>query len=856
MKSKKVKRFLFSLFALCVIGTSGIFGYALVTGNMPPFINAISSNFASRPPSGISATMQTVSGSTINPNEITPSDSIAQVDLHSSTSSVDPDAKTEEGNVANQNVSYISTEPISITTSQDSTSSKPAKNTSSKAATSSSSVSRTPSSKPQVSSSPTSSGSSPGGTTSWSITGISLDKTELTINKGDISESLIPTITPSNATGDKTITWISSNDTIAAVDSAGHVAAVGPGTAQIIAKTSNGKTATCTVTVFVPATGIQINSEDFAIDKGSSKTLSATLTPADSTDPIIWSTSNSDILTVDVTGKITAINVGQAIITASAGDSNIKAECTVNVVISISSLTLDQLEILLFKGDEDTLTATIDPPDTTEDKTVTWTSNNPAVATVDSTGKVIAVGGGTAILSATAGTHYCECIVTIIVPVSGVSLNKSTTRLGIGTDETLTAIIEPEDATNKTVTWSSSDDNITTVDETGKVTAHNVGNVIITATTQDGGFTAECTVTAVIPVTGISLNKADSIIAKGNAEQLTATVTPATATDQAVTWTSSDNNIATVDQGGNVSAISVGNAVITATSNDGGFTANCNINVNIPINSITMSQPTAELRAEKFMSLSVAIDPPDTTDDTTVKWSSSDSNVATVDTTGTVTGINPGSVIISATVGAHTDFCTITVKPKITATIVNPTDLTASGHGTYVNTNGHIAITLNPSGNVGSYGDAYGHSVWVENTKAYQIKIRFSEPVELVSNVTLLKANITTSGGGVTWISNNGTSGEGPWQPRIVCTGWGYSKINEHVYTRQPETLLAYGQTGWGTTANLNYIYGGGYENNNTPTQTVSEISLYIYNEDIYHPGSTIYVNIGSIMIGDIPVIF
>ena len=178
--------------------------------------------------------------------------------------------------------------------------------------------------------------------------------------------------------------------------------------------------------------------------------------------------------------------------------------------------------------------------------------------------------------------------------------------------------------------------------------------------------------------------------------------------------------------------------------------ASCNISVIIPINSITMSQSVAELRVEKTMSLSVTIDPPDTTEDKTVTWSSSDNNIASVDSEGTVTAIYPGNVVITAKVGTHTTSCIITVKPKITATIIDPTDKTAGGYGTYTKSNGIINMSLKGNGKVGSWGDQTGNTAWVENSKAFSITVKFSEPIAIVDNQTILSFKLYTSGGNET----------------------------------------------------------------------------------------------------------
>ena len=414
------------------------------------------------------------------------------------------------------------------------------------------------------------------------VTGITLNKTSTTITKGN-SETLTATITPSNATN-KTVTWTTSNSSIATV-SGGKVTAVAAGTATITAKSNNGKTATCTVTVVNPTvavTGILLNKASATITKGNTETLIATITPSNATNKTVtWTTSNSSIATVSG-GKVTAVAAGTATITAKSNNGK-TATCTVTVVnptVAVTGITLNKTSTTITKGNTETLTATITPTNAT-DKTVTWTTSNSSIATV-SAGKVTAVAAGTATITAKSNNgKTATCTVTVTEPtveVTGITLNKTSTTITKGNSETLTATITPTNATDKTVTWTTSNSSIATVSG-GKVTAVAAGTATITAKSNNGK-TATCTVTVVNPtvaVTGITLNKTSTTIIKGNTETLTATITPTNATDKTVTWTTSNSSIATVSSG-KVTAVAAGTATITAKSNNG-KTATCTVTV-------------------------------------------------------------------------------------------------------------------------------------------------------------------------------------------------------------------------------------------------------------------------------------
>lgn len=163
------------------------------------------------------------------------------------------------------------------------------------------------------------------------------------------------------------------------------------------------------------------------------------------------------------------------------------------------------------------------------------------------------------------------------IPVTGVTVSPTTGSITVGGAALeLTATVAPEDATNKSVTWSSSDDTIATVSATGEVTAVGAGTATITVTTVDGSFTASCTVTvsaATVAVTGVTVSPKTDSLAVGDADiTLTATVAPENATNQNVTWSSSSDLIATVSDAGIVHAVGVGEATITVTTEDGSFT--------------------------------------------------------------------------------------------------------------------------------------------------------------------------------------------------------------------------------------------------------------------------------------------
>ena len=327
------------------------------------------------------------------------------------------------------------------------------------------------------------------------VTGITVNPTSLSLTEGD-SADLTATVSPSNA-DNQSVTWDSNDKSVATVSN-GKVTALKAGSTSITVKSVDGGfTASCAVTVVaktVDVSSVTLSKSELTLTEGESETITATVKPDDATDKTVsWSSSDPAVATVDG-GKITALKEGTATITAKAGDKTASCKVTVEKkVIAVESVELDKTELELTEGGSATLVATV-KPDNATDKTVTWSSSDPEVATVDG-GVVTAVKEGTATITAKAGDKTAACEVTVkknTVAVESVELDKSELVLAEGESATLVATVKPDNATDKTVTWSSSDPEIATVDG-GVVTAVKGGTATITASA--GDKTATCAVT-------------------------------------------------------------------------------------------------------------------------------------------------------------------------------------------------------------------------------------------------------------------------------------------------------------------------------------------------------------------------
>ena len=493
-------------------------------------------------------------------------------------------------------------------------------------------------------------------------TSITLNKTSATINKGN-TLSLTATVKPDNATI-KDVTWTSSNTSVATVNSSGVVTAVKNGTAVITAKTSNGLTATCNITVKTPVSGISLNKTSTSIYVGSYETLVATVTPSDASNKnVTWSSSNTNVATVDSNGKVTGIKAGTATITVKTNDGNKTASCTVTVKnVAATEISLNTNNKTLEKGSTFNLTATISPKNTTN-KTITWTSSNTSVATVSSSGVVTAVKKGSAVITAkTSNGMTATCNVTVKVSVTGVTLNKTSANVNVGDNLTLVATVSPSDANNIAVTWTSSNSNIASVDSNGKVTGIKAGTATITVKTNDGNKTASCTVTVKnVAATEISLNTNNKTLEKGSTFNLTATISPKNTTNKTITWTSSNTSVATVSSSGVVTAVKKGSAVITAKTSNG-LTATCNITVVVSVSSISLDKTKLILERNTSQKLNVTINPSDASNKK-VTWTSNKPNVATVNSEGVVNAISDGSatITVTSTDGSKKATCSVIV---------------------------------------------------------------------------------------------------------------------------------------------------------------------------------------------------
>ncbi|HRX59110.1 MAG TPA: Ig-like domain-containing protein [Eubacteriales bacterium] len=600
-------------------------------------------------------------------------------------------------------------------------------------------------------------------------TSVTLSSTDYTFSYASIGTTYdvgaLLTVAPSGAA----VTWGSSNPAVASVDQAGIVTAVSPGSVTITV-TARGfdmdadpityvnEQAIFAVTVDdneIEATHIALDKTETTIGVGSTDELVPTFTPSDTTlTKVKYVSSDPTVATVgENTGIITGVAAGTTTITAYALDSSdavitgVEATCAVTVIdIPVDSITISQTTATLYAGSTLTLNANVLPLNASN-PTVTWGTSDSTLATVVdgkvTTKKAVVTYPATVNITATAGTQTATCTITLLdsTILTQLNLSKTNAALSVGDTLTLTASLLPSDATNKTLTWTSSNPSVASVSSSGKVTALTAGNTVIKVAATDGsGLSASCNVNvSTVNVIIVSLNKTSLTLVEGNSEALTASVYPSNATTPTLKWTSSNTSVATVDSTGKITAKSLsGYAIITAAATDGsGKFAECYVitQARVAVTGITLNYGTEldlMLGDNTYLKATVL---PSTATDTTVTWSSSNTSVATIDDTGLLKSVALGETTITATV----DGKSVTMKVTVTNSEYN--------YGVAANFRRRVNVRASASGLSKLVGYAYlGDTFHILGKTGNWYYIQYNNTTKAYIWASYIKATKTSSG--------------------------------------------------------------------------------------------------------------
>ena len=470
---------------------------------------------------------------------------------------------------------------------------------------------------------------------------------------------------------------------IVSVDSSGNVIPLKNGTTNVkaVVQYFDGTKVNLTekIVVNVKSTGVAIKPSTWSfVDKYQSPTkkMAAKVQPIDTAfQDVTWKSSNTKVATVDSSGNVTAVGNGTCKITATTKDGyNKSVSSDVTVDIKAESINLDKTSLEITNlGVKEKLKADVSPSFSTINRPVKWSSSDTNVAKVDNDGNVTPVGNGTCKITATTtdGTNKtASCDVKVDIKAESIGFSLTSYKItDLAQTPSFTAKILPENTANKNVTWKSSDTSIATVSSSGVIKAVSNGTCKITATTKDGtNLSASVDIIVDIKANSVALDKTSMQITSQNSiNKLVATVTP-TQANQKVSWSSSNGNIAKVDSKGRVTPVSNGTCKIIATTTDGtNRTASCDVTVDVKFvtgisfdfNSYTITN------VNQTPVFNPNITPSDA-EDKSVRWSSSNTKVATVSSSGVIKVAGNGTCKITATT---TDGTNLSASFNITVNI-------------------------------------------------------------------------------------------------------------------------------------------------------------------------------------------
>ena len=530
------------------------------------------------------------------------------------------------------------------------------------------------------------------------------------------TQQLATTFNPTTATN-QNVSWSTSNSAIATVSATGLVTAVAAGTATITVTTQDGsKTASSVITISsVAVTGVSLDATSATVGIGTTKQLTATITPANATNQNkTWASSNTSVATVSSTGLVTAIAGGTATITVTTVDGSKTASCvvTVSTNVAVTGVAVSPATATVAVNGTQQITPTVAPTNATN-KTVTYSSSNTAVATVSATGLVTAVASGTATITTTTqdGAKTATTVITVPAPGFTVYYYKPSnwgTAIKIYWWSALPTG-NLADGTWPGVAMTSIGNGwykytFSNISSTYMIFNDGTNQTANLSRNKDGWYSnATWYDSDPSAVTGVAVSPTTATVGIGSTQQLTATITPSSAINQNVSWSSSNTAVATVSSTGLVTGIALGTATITVTTTDGGKTATSAITVStIPVTGVSVSPTTATIATGATQQLTATIAPTNASNKN-LTWTSSNTAVATVSTSGLVTGVATGTVTITVATVDGNKIATATISVGTLVNYYRIKNRWQANTYLYDAGNGQVKYGVNPSSTDQSY---------------------------------------------------------------------------------------------------------------------------------------------------------
>ena len=297
--------------------------------------------------------------------------------------------------------------------------------------------------------------------------------------------------------------------------------------------------------------------------------------------PLKWNSADPAVASVNGSGVIKGVSAGKTYVYCSSADGSLFGYVRVVVRTAVTGLRLseNEIDLLLSPADPAAASARLGVtilPENAYSRKVTWSSDDESIAAVDADGNVKALRAGRTTIRVSAGDQgtgtpvTAKCDVTVRQAVTGIDPDRKELTLNVREKARLSAVISPADASEKTVTWTSSDTSVAAVDDKGQVTAKASGTAVITCTaTDDTGLSGSGTVHVIKGVTSVKIMEKDVRLYVRDTMQLTVTVSPADATEKNLTWSSSDSSVVKVDANGKIEALKAGTATVVCTAGEG-----------------------------------------------------------------------------------------------------------------------------------------------------------------------------------------------------------------------------------------------------------------------------------------------
>jgi len=467
---------------------------------------------------------------------------------------------------------------------------------------------------------------------------------------------LMVTVLPLDAT-DKKVRYYSSKESVATINELGRITALSPGTTQITIEAADGVRKEFKLRVDSPKSAyISVSELDLGdyqeeMRVGDRQLLSVTVLPFDATDKSVkYTSSDEKVAGVNGLGRITALSEGETVITAKAGN---KEKSFVLKVLPKKDTRVKDIDLGDYKeqmqvGETQLLMPAVIPQDA-ENPGFKYTSKNTKVATVNELGRIRAHKEGTAEIVVEASGVKKQFVLSVYeeIKVTEMDLGDYQKTMKVGEKQLLTPSVLPREASDRKITYKSTNEEVASVNVFGRIEAHSVGEtkIVVSVDGIEKSFNLKVIENKDYPVEDIAVGKYNEKMEVGKSQKLSVTVLPNYAKDSTVEYSSEDYRIATVDSSGEIKAIKEGKTVINIKAGD--VTKQIAIQVVTATEKIEINKTYVVLKTDEQFQLKCKVFPPEANQK--LEYKSIDSSIARVDGNGLITAVNTGiaTIIVS-----------------------------------------------------------------------------------------------------------------------------------------------------------------------------------------------------------------